>query len=40
MHKTLDQAKGKEYEKHVVENLRSEYDDVWLWNDVPDLNLC
>lgn len=36
MHKTLNQAKGKEYEKYVAEKMKSEYDKVWLWNDVPE----
>ena len=34
--KTLNIAKGVSYEKHVVNVLRHEYDNVWLWNDVPE----
>ena len=32
MHKTLNQAKGKEYEKYVVEKLRPFYVDLVLLN--------
>lgn len=34
--KTLNMAKGVSYEKHVANILRPEYDNVWLWNDVPE----
>ena len=34
--KTLNQNKGDGYEKYVVDKLRSKYDNIWLWTDVPE----
>ncbi|VBB17558.1 DEAD/SNF2-like helicase [Yasminevirus sp. GU-2018] len=39
MSKTLNQTKGYEYEKYVANILRKEYDDVWLWKDIPESTL-
>jgi superfamily II DNA or RNA helicase len=36
MAKTLNQAKGIEYEKFVIDKLKSEYDTLWLWKDIPE----
>lgn len=33
---TLNMAKGISYENHVVNTLRPEYDNIWLWQDVPE----
>jgi superfamily II DNA or RNA helicase/prophage antirepressor-like protein len=35
-HKTLNQAKGIEYENYVLNELRHEYDHIWLWKNVPE----
>jgi superfamily II DNA or RNA helicase len=34
--KTLEQAKGYAYEKYVLETLRDDYNDIWLWKDIPE----
>jgi hypothetical protein len=34
--KTLEHVKGYAYEKHVMDILRDEYDDIWLWKDIPE----
>lgn len=31
-----NKIKGDEYEKYVRDTLRNEYDDIWLWKDVPE----
>jgi len=37
--KTLNMTKEYEYKKYVAKILRSEYDRVWLWKDIPESTL-
>ena len=34
--KTAKQIKGDNYEAFVLEKLKPEYDDIWLWKNVPE----
>ena len=34
--KTANQIKGDNYEAFVLEKLKPEYDDIWLWKNVPE----
>lgn len=34
--KNLYKIKGDKYEEFVVESLKNEYDNIWLWKDVPE----
>lgn len=34
--KNLCKIKGDKYKNFVVDFLRHEYDDIWLWKDVPE----
>ena len=34
--KTANQIKGDNYEAFVLDKLKSEYEDIWLWKNVPE----
>lgn len=34
--KTANQIKGDKYEAFVLDKLKPEYDDIWLWKNVPE----